>query len=106
MNKSDIVDQLIELTDLIQHQTNSLASYQSRIPQIEIDITMSNIRKCYEYFHKLNLVNQSSVLQNHLKSSLETIQNEPSPASSFSNNDYLLDKHRIIHYAHVGILTP
>ncbi len=87
MNKNDIVDQLIELTDLIQHQTNSLASYQSRIPQIEIDITMSNIRKCYEYFHKLNLVNQSSVLQNHLKSSLETIQNEPSPASSFSNNE-------------------
>ncbi len=87
MNKTDILDQLIELADLIQHQTNSLASYQSRIPQIEIDITMSNIRKCYEYFQKLNIVNQGSILQNHLKSTLDNIRNETSTNTTVSNNE-------------------
>ncbi len=86
MNKRDILDQLIELTELIQNQTTSLASYESRIPQIEIDITMSNLRKCYEYFHKLNIVNQSSVIHSHLKSTLDTIQNESKEPSTLSSN--------------------
>jgi|GEM_PF-6540847 len=86
MNKRDILDQLIELTELIQNQTTSLASYESRIPQIEIDITMSNLRKCYEYFHKLNIVNQSSVIHSHLKITLDTIQNEPKEPSNLSSN--------------------
>lgn len=46
------------LMESLREQTQTIASYEGRIPQIEIDIVMSNLRKVYDYCTTLNLLNQ------------------------------------------------
>jgi len=46
------------LMESLREQTQTIASYEGRIPQIEIDIVMSNLRKVYDYCATLNLLNQ------------------------------------------------
>lgn len=58
MERKDIHEMVAMLMESLREQTQTLASYEGRIPQIELDIVMSNLRKVYDYCSKLNLLNQ------------------------------------------------
>jgi hypothetical protein len=45
------------LLEDIANQTNIINNYEGQIPQIEIDIIMSNVRKLYVTYQKLNTLN-------------------------------------------------
>ncbi|MGE5424437.1 MAG: hypothetical protein ACM3N9_03675 [Syntrophothermus sp.] len=59
MNKSIIRDELRLLLEAINEQFEAIQSCQDRIPQIELDMLMENIRKFYENIHLLNRINDS-----------------------------------------------
>lgn len=58
MDQKDIHEMIAMVMESLREQTQTLAAYEGRIPQIEIDIVMSNLRKVYEYCAKLNMLNQ------------------------------------------------
>lgn len=58
MERKDIHEMIAMLMESLREQTQTVASYEGRIPQIELDIVMSNLRKVYDYCSKLNLLNQ------------------------------------------------
>ena len=58
MDQKDIHEMIAMVMESLREQTHTLAAYEGRIPQIEIDIVMSNLRKVYEYCAKLNMLNQ------------------------------------------------
>jgi hypothetical protein len=53
MNKEIIRNQIRELLETITEQVTSLNEYKGKIPQIEFDIILENIRKLYEDLHLL-----------------------------------------------------
>lgn len=81
MDRNDLHDMIAELMDSLREQTQTLASYEGRIPQIEIDIVLSNLRKVYEYTTKINLINQGLGLVR-----LETDQPVFQPSDSLSRS--------------------
>ena len=48
MKHEIISSQIRHLTELIQEQTETILSHQQRIPQIEMDLLLGNLRKLYE----------------------------------------------------------
>ncbi|HQU99775.1 MAG: hypothetical protein JNK61_08900 [Bacteroidia bacterium] len=48
MSKEIIKDELVHLLDTIVEQTQTVCNYQNKVPQIEIDILMMNVRSFYE----------------------------------------------------------
>lgn len=60
MSKKDIIRELIQQTlDAIQEENKIIWEHDDHIPQIELDLIMSNIRKLYENYLLLNRLNQS-----------------------------------------------
>jgi hypothetical protein len=57
MSKKIIQEQIMTLLEDIANQTNIINNYEGQIPQIEIDIIMSNVRKLYVTYQKLNTLN-------------------------------------------------
>jgi len=57
MSKKILQEQIMTLLEDITNQTNIVNNYDKQIPQIEIDIIMSNVRKLYTSFQKLNTLN-------------------------------------------------
>lgn len=53
MNKDIIRTQIRELLETITEQVGSLDDYKDKIPQIEFDLILENIRKLYEELHLL-----------------------------------------------------
>ncbi len=54
MDKNIIKKQISQLTETISEQSRKITGYEHNVPQIEIDIIMSNIRELYEAFSALN----------------------------------------------------
>jgi hypothetical protein len=67
MNKSIINDEVQWLLEAINEQADVLRSYPDRIPQIELDMLMENVRKLYENLHLLDRLNDQydAVLKNN-----------------------------------------
>ncbi|HMT29628.1 MAG TPA: hypothetical protein PKD91_10145 [Bacteroidia bacterium] len=59
MTKDIISSEIRYLVETIKEQQELVLAHQETIPQIEMDILMSNIRKLYERFLELNKMNQS-----------------------------------------------
>jgi hypothetical protein len=57
MDRKIILDEISRLQETLAEQTETLRQYSGRIPQIEIDIILSNIRELYEKYGELNRVN-------------------------------------------------
>ncbi|MCD4747368.1 MAG: hypothetical protein K8R58_13805 [Bacteroidales bacterium] len=57
MNTKIIKEEIEYLIEIIEEQSNIIIKYSGKIPQIELDIILSNIRKLYENFYKLNKLN-------------------------------------------------
>ena len=61
MMKSDIIHNLVqELLETIQEQYETISKTEGRIPQIEYDILLDNLRKIYEQVHLLQRLNDPS----------------------------------------------
>lgn len=72
------------LMESLREQTQTIAGYEGRIPQIELDIVMSNLRKVYDYCSKLNMINQGLGMI-RIESEISKISpatNEIAPASN------------------------
>jgi hypothetical protein len=58
MNKEIIKDEIKWLLEAINEQYEAIHNYGEKIPQIEFDILMENIRKFYENMHLLKRLNE------------------------------------------------
>lgn len=58
MSKEVIRLEIKGLADLIKEQQEVVLSHQGKIPQLEIDLLMGNIRKLYEAIHTLDNLNR------------------------------------------------
>lgn len=61
MNKDILKDEMYWLLEAINEQFEAIKKYEEKIPQIEFDIIMENVRKLYENLHLLNRLNDSYV---------------------------------------------
>ncbi len=61
MSTGIVKQELKSLMEMIQEQQQLVLSYEGKIPQIELDILMNNIRKAYELFLTLNKTDKSEV---------------------------------------------
>ena len=57
MDKKLIIEQINRNIETIVEQTQAISQYEKKIPQIEIDIVMGNLRDLYEGFVVLNSAN-------------------------------------------------
>jgi hypothetical protein len=57
MDRKIILDEISRLQETITEQTETLCQYPGKIPQIEIDIILSNTRDLYEKFRELGRIN-------------------------------------------------
>ena len=57
MNKEIVKEQIVRSLEDILDQTNAIFDNEGKIPQIEIDIIMANVRKLYEQYINLNKFN-------------------------------------------------
>jgi len=77
MEKNIIKEEIVELLEIIVEQSEIISSYNKQIPQIELDIVLSNIRELYEKYKILEKVNNNhgeiSSLKKEEKIKTETI---------------------------------
>jgi hypothetical protein len=59
MAKHLLKNDIAELLEMIEYQYTIISRYEGKIPQIEMDIIMGNIRRLYEDFFELNKLNQN-----------------------------------------------
>lgn len=59
MNRNIINDEIQWLTEAINEQISAVKAYEGKIPQIELDMLMENVRKLYENLHLLERINDS-----------------------------------------------
>lgn len=57
MEKKVIADEIKHLIEVITEQNDTIKKHTSYIPQIELDITMGNIRNLYERYNELQKLN-------------------------------------------------
>lgn len=54
MDRKNILDEILQLLETLNEQTEALKQYPEPLPRIEIDIILSNIRDLYEKYLELN----------------------------------------------------
>lgn len=59
MAKHIVFNDIDHLITMVHEQNKLIQAYEAKIPQIEIDILMSNIRRLYEDLMELNRLNQN-----------------------------------------------
>jgi hypothetical protein len=57
MNNEIVTNQVTELLETINEQVDALREYKDKIPRIEFDLLLGNIRKLYETLHLLQRMN-------------------------------------------------
>ena len=81
MEQKDIHEMIAMLMESLREQTQTIAGYEGRIPQIELDIVMSNLRKIYDYCSKLNMLNQGLGMV-RIEREIPKFSNTPAEVSS------------------------
>jgi len=56
--KNNIKKEIFQILDNVAEQHKIIDSYETQIPQIELDIILSNIRKLYENYTNLIKINK------------------------------------------------
>ena len=74
MSINIIKEEIDILIDTIREQHNIVKEYKGRIPQIELDIVMSNVRDLYEYLNELNKINNLRRTQQPIEVSTEILE--------------------------------
>jgi hypothetical protein len=60
MQKELLAKEINDLMEVIREQQSMVLSHNNRIPQIELDILMGNVRKLYECLIQLNRINSET----------------------------------------------
>ncbi|MDQ3051713.1 MAG: hypothetical protein M3Q95_12560 [Bacteroidota bacterium] len=85
MNKNFIKQEIENLIEVINEQQALVLSYTDKIPQIEMDILMANIRKVYERLMELNITGQDSQMESFVatddKTASEPVNKQPVEAT-------------------------
>ena len=58
ISMKNLYPQINVLLETMQEQFAQIRQYEARIPQIELDMLLSNLRKTYEFVHQINKFNQ------------------------------------------------
>ena len=58
MEKNIVKEEIIELLEVIIEQSEVISGYNGQIPQIEVDIVLSNIRELYDKYKTLEKINK------------------------------------------------
>jgi len=58
MEKNIIKEEIIELLEVLIEQSEVISGYNGQIPQIEVDIVLSNIRELYDKYKTLEKINK------------------------------------------------
>lgn len=68
MEKNIIKEEIIELLEVLIEQSEVISGYNGQIPQIEVDIVLSNIRELYDKYKVLEKLNkpQTQVAPEHI----------------------------------------
>ncbi len=77
MTKKIILNDINNLLEMIRDQVQIIQSYEGKIPQIELDIIMSNIRRLYDDFYDLNVQNRQLKAEVADPSTKDTFADEP-----------------------------
>ena len=59
MEKNIVKEEIIELLEVILEQSEIISNYKKQVPQIEIDIVLSNIRELYDKYKALEKLNNA-----------------------------------------------
>ncbi len=67
--KNIIKEQIVQMLNIINEQSETINRYQNKISQIDLDIMLSNIRQLYEKYYELNKINncETPVLNKNIK---------------------------------------
>jgi uncharacterized coiled-coil protein SlyX len=80
MKKTLLNEQAIHLMEMIREQNDTIMSYETQIPKIELDILMENVRKLYEVLKQLEKRNNNMAA--------EAVETPPPPVvMSFINHE-------------------
>jgi hypothetical protein len=60
MGRDILTKDIYVLLEIVREQSSIISSYEGKIPQIELDIIMSNIRRLYEDYYELSRVNRNN----------------------------------------------
>lgn len=60
MKNKIVTTQASHLMEMIREQSDTVLSYEGKIPQIELDILLENVRKLYETLKELEKINASA----------------------------------------------
>lgn len=74
MDRKLVLEEINGLVEIIAEQTGTIMTYPGKVPHIELDIVMSNIRKLYENYHLLSRLNTTELppqLRNHEQAFVE-----------------------------------
>jgi hypothetical protein len=61
MDRKLVLEEINGLVEIITEQTGTIMTYPGKIPHIELDIVLSNIRKLYENYHLLSRLNTAEL---------------------------------------------
>ena len=64
MKKDIITQEMRNLMEVIREQHDHILSHEGKIPQIELDILMGNVRKLYENLYELARLNENPIKHN------------------------------------------
>ena len=79
MNKSILKDEVKWLVEAITEQCDIINAYEGKVPQIEFDIILENVRKLYENLHMLSRVNDPYEYLEQKERDREVPEPEPEP---------------------------
>jgi hypothetical protein len=77
MNKAILRDEVNWLVEAITEQFDIIKAYEGKVPQIEFDIILENVRKLYENLHMLSRVNDPYEFLEQREKERETPAQEP-----------------------------
>lgn len=77
MDRKIILDEISQLLETITEQTQTLQQYSGTIPQIEIDIILSNIRELYEKYRDVDRAGKPVISAEKTEKQIPVIMEKP-----------------------------
>lgn len=75
--RNHLLDEISNLLELIQEQSNVIIGYTGRIPQIELDIILENLRTLYDRLSKVSEINKEIPGKSAMAKPVVSFENEP-----------------------------
>lgn len=77
MDRKIILDEISQLIETITEQTQTLLQYSGTIPQIEIDIILSNIRELYEKYRDVGRAGKPVISAEKTEKQIPVVMEKP-----------------------------